>query len=286
MDFSVFIDNGMNPAQIKQMYESENNRRFPNRELEVYITQLNERVHFIENNDREFINNLSNVFSRTSVYRECYKLGLPKLLTTYEVTKPVLWDEFTAYLYGYFVGDGCMHVSRSKNGGQMDIASSDIQIIQDLMKGLNLKKYNVYKKKEYKEVYRIFWTSKEWHQFFLDMGLTVGKSKVDFIPKFPPKEFMNHFIRGVQDSDGYISTYLHRDRLEVTWGLLGGDSFIEELHSFLTKTLEIDITLSRSRKLRQMSISSKKKLKLLYDYLYNDCSICLERKVNKFKEVC
>lgn len=286
MDFSVFIDNGMNPAQIKQMYESENNRRFPNRELEVYITQLNERVHFIENNDREFINNLSSVFSRTSVYRECYKLGLPKLLTTYEVTKPVLWDEFTAYLYGYFVGDGCMHVSRSKNGGQMDIASSDIQIIQDLMKGLNLKKYILCKKDGYKPNYRINWTSKEWYQFFLDMGLIVGKSKVDFIPKFPPIEFMNHFIRGVQDSDGSISTYIHKGRLEVTWYLLGGDSFIEKLHSYLTEKLGITISLTRSRKLRQMSISSKRTLKLLHDYLYDGCNICLERKVNKFKEVC
>lgn len=285
MDFSVFIDNGMNPAQIKQLYESENNRRFPNRELEVYIFQLNERVHFIENNDREFIDELSKVFSRTSVYRECYKLGLPKLITTYEVTKPVMWDEFTAYLYGYFVGDGCMHVARSKNGGQMDIASNDIQIIEDLMKGLNLKKYIECKKEGYKSGFRITWTSKEWYQFFLNQGLMVGKSKVDFLPKLPSKEYLNHFIRGLQDSDGSISTYMHKGRFEFTWYLLGNDLLIDCIHQFMTEELGIKISLTRSRKLRQMSVSSKQTIRVLHEYLYAGSSICLERKLNKFKEI-
>ena len=285
MDFSVFIDNGMNPAQIKQLYESENNRRFPNRELEVYIFQLNERVHFIENNDREFIDELSKVFSRTSVYRECYKLGLPKLITTYEVTKPVMWDEFTAYLYGYFVGDGCMHVARSKNGGQMDIASNDIQIIEDLMKGLNLKKYNIYRKEGYSPTYRIFWTSKEWYEFFLNQGLMVAKSKVDFLPKFPPEEYLNHFIRGIQDSDGCISTYQHKGRLEFIWLLLGGNLLIEEIYRVLTERLNVKLSLSYDRKLRQVSTSSKKTIQVLYDFLYKDSSVVLERKVNKFKEI-
>jgi hypothetical protein len=286
MDFSVFIDNGMSPAQIKEMYEKENNRRFPNRELEVYISQLNERVHFIENQDRDFIDILSSVFSRTSVYRECYKLGLPRLLERYEVIKPVLWDEFTAYLYGYFVGDGCLHVSRSKNGGQMDISSNDKQIMDEFLKRMNLKKLGVCVKKGYDPTYRLLWTSKEWYDFFIGNGLMVGKSKFNFMPKFPPKEFMRHFIRGIQDSDGSISTYQHKGRFEFTWYLLGGELLIDVLREYLMYELNVELSITNSGKLRQTATSSKSTARKLYEYLYNGSTICLERKLNKFKEIC
>lgn len=285
MDYKSLLNKGKSPQEIKNIYIIKYNRRFPNRELNSLMSALNERVHFIENNDREYLRSLSESFSKTSVLREAYKLGLPKLVTTYEVVKPVFWDELTAYVYGYFVGDGCIHQYRGDTGTQMDISSSDYQIILDLKNRLSLGKILTNPKEGYDDNYRICWTSKEWYQFFIKAGLMRGKSKYDLSLKIVPEEpYVRHFIRGLIDSDGTISTYWHKGRFECYLGFLGNYNLVSQVYSILKGIDGVYFSFSASKKQYQISASSMKTLKRMYDYLYEDSTICLERKRIKVEE--
>lgn len=289
MDYSSLIADGLSAQQIKDIYVDAHKGRFPCVELNRYLQALNEKIGFIESANIKEIEHLYSVFSRTSVLRECYNLGMEKRLqiTRYNVRKPVTWDETTAYIYGYFIGDGCLHESRSANGGQMDISSSDEDMILKIRDVLNLGKiHNNSKesKKEYKSTKRIYWTDKDWYSFLLSMGIRTGKSKKDIIYVVPPDEYLWHFIRGLVDSDGTSSVYVHKGRMCYTWCIEGSVSFIEKLYSDVFSKTECKFSLSYDRKLRTICASSIETAIFLHEKLYNNPSIFMERKYNKLKE--
>lgn len=104
---------------------------------------------------------------------------------------------------------------------------------------------------------------------------------------FKSPDLVKHFIRGYWDGDGCIS-YANKAHSIMNIAVLGTEDFLSELK--LQLPLKFDYALGyndKSKNLitRVLSVSGKNGLELLY-YLYENSTIYLTRKFDKYKEYC
>lgn len=121
------------------------------------------------------------------------------------------------------------------------------------------------------------------------LGYSV-KTKRTHIPCIK-KSLLHHFIRGYFDGDGCLSLYVqHIDKWAVCkqeWSITGNKELMNEIKSVLT--LNADVTPSVKMKLYKNSpesasirYSKKTDIQKLYDYLYENATVYLESKHQKF----
>ena len=119
--------------------------------------------------------------------------------------------------------------------------------------------------------------------------LGVVKQKT-FIVKFPtfeqvPENLMNHFLRGYFDGDGYISKDCKA--LEI----IGTEHFAFGFSEVVFSEIQLPISYvgNRNGKFRNGIVSfqynGKNRIEKLYNYLYKDATVFLDRKRNRFLNI-
>lgn len=108
----------------------------------------------------------------------------------------------------------------------------------------------------------------------------------------PEIDHLSHFIRGYFDGDGSLSLYtqkvkdwtIHRQE----WSLTGEPEFIINVQDFLSKALNLSNTKLKKYKRTDKAITLRygkiSDIRSLYDYLYQDASIYMNSKHQKFVE--
>jgi len=117
------------------------------------------------------------------------------------------------------------------------------------------------------------------------LGCVPNKS---LILKFPteeqvPKEFIRDFIRGYFDGDGCI--HINLEKQNIQFNIMGTLEFIEEIQKIFTKKLDIretKIQKKNDNKAYSLQYGSIMSIQKIYRYLYKDCNIYLDRKLEKF----
>lgn len=282
-----FYLQGNSLEETVEYFKSINGRGLKLPEIIELMEVVESKEHFIRKNDFEFVRKVTSLFSsRTTLMRALRSLGLPPQHSAkVSYTKPIIWNEETLYIYGYFIGDGSLHECRSINGGQMDISSSDKQIIDDLSKYLNIPHVMVCHKTGYNDCYRISWTCKEWYELFLKCGIVTGKSNKNIRFWLPEDEkSLCVVLRGLIDSDGSISFYKNKGQYQYTAMFMGNSEFVTYLWSRLKQIVNFSVSLTTNRKLTQLSMSSSDSAKWLLDNVYNTTLLKLNRKYNKLVE--
>ena len=213
------------------------------------------------------------------------KMGRVK--RTVEVVKPVEWDEFTSYLFGLILADGCIHKPRGSRGiGQIDISSSDYEFIKAIASRLKIEHIQVNHKGD-KVCYRIYWTDEQWYRMVVDWGLTPRKSFEPILLRCLPVNY-NHFIRGFFDGDGSAYTHDRKGYKEINISFHGNKLVLEQLISNLPDSIIVNFSKftkdKRRNDLYSVSLSSLRGTRLLYDYMYSDCTVFMERKRNIIEE--
>lgn len=128
------------------------------------------------------------------------------------------------------------------------------------------------------------------------IGLYPNKSlTIDKLPSID-KKLIRHFIRGYFDGDGSIvlshntSYYKAADGIikyiypTYCFMILGTKAFLEEI----IKEAEFNyakIHDTKSEKIKCIKISAKKEFDNIFKYLYDNSTIKLERKYNKWNEI-
>ena len=118
-----------------------------------------------------------------------------------------------------------------------------------------------------------------------EKGCVPNKS---LILKFPnnnilPNNLVRHFIRGYFDGDGCI--HINQETKTISFGLVGTKEFLSEILDIFYNELNIDkkqICKKKNNNAYNISYSSITDIEKIYKYLYKDCNIYLERKLNKF----
>ena len=137
--------------------------------------------------------------------------------------------------------------------------------------------------------YRISIKDKQISKDLIRLGCFQNKS---LILKFPteeqlPNHLIRHFIRGYVDGDGTISISNSKSPQAVL-SIVGTRCFINSYVLFLEKELDIKFGsyLGINGKAFSKTVCGNIKAKKVIDYLYSDINIYLDRKYEKYKEIC
>lgn len=114
--------------------------------------------------------------------------------------------------------------------------------------------------------------------------------KKTFNIKFPttiPDGLLQHFIRGYFDGDGCV--YIENNMLNIS--IIGTIDFLNEIQKILIKKCELNKTIfdnrqpNRKNNIRGLRYGGNIIINRIYCYLYNNATIFLERKKNKFIDI-
>ena len=192
-------------------------------------------------------------------------------------------SEEKAYWLGFIFADGYISSSPLREGVKK-VYQFEISLgIKDIEHLNKFKKFIEFKKDIITDNSRCRFIAANKHLWTTlnELGCTPNKS---LSLKFPniPQNLVKHFIRGYFDGDGCISRHVHNTCVTPHIELLGTKQMLEHvlLHSGISAKYKHDIRHSEET----WSLEWTKDLGIEFiNYLYNDCSIYLNRKYELYQ---
>lgn len=201
------------------------------------------------------------------------------------------YSEQQMYFLGLLLSDG--HIDYSSNSISIKLKDTDRHILEDIAKFIgNDISINTSKEREswiIKNDKKMFFkssstatlrfNSKEFVQYLSCLGITPNKTDTLIVPKELEQDC--HFWRGMIDGDGCI--YQNGNNVQLT--LIGTKDVCIKFKQFcLMYCGNIKSNIRAAGKVYTITITSTKAVKIL-DILYNDCSMYLKRKYDKYINV-
>lgn len=197
----------------------------------------------------------------------------------------VIDTEEKAYWLGFLTADGNLN----KNSIELGLAEIDKSHIEKFKQNLKSEHKIVSKivklnGKEYKS-FRISIKDNQIAKDLIKYGFTNKKSYEAFIPfNSIPDELLRHYFRGLFDGDGSIYSYTisssNKIRNEVSL-VSGSAQMIEDVFNLVKEKTTLEMRYRKSRKLHELRLHNQASIKVFLKWLYEDCTIYLERKHTK-----
>lgn len=189
-------------------------------------------------------------------------------------------DEHKAYWLGFLLADGYV----DNRCVMFCLGKKDIESVKAFKEDLNAEhpiRYN----KDGNPIISI--TCKRLCGTLMNYGFHHDKSHsfdMSKILKVIPEKFENHFIRGMFDGDGSIKYYKY-DYQNVPFYHFGYTG-LKNVCDYVAEKLDLD-TIVQERDTDVFSVKSKNPHKIIeiYNYLYKDATIYMQRKYNTFQEI-
>lgn len=202
--------------------------------------------------------------------------------------------EEKAYWLGFIYADG--YVSSNNNKFELSLKADDIN---------HLEKFNLFIKGSKDKVKinkvkcneticlrcRINLSDEHFRKKLIELGCVPNKSLILQFPDiniFKSENLIKHFIRGYWDGDGCLS-WTDKEHREPAISLLGTEHFLLNTQNNLPLKHLYSLRLANyntnNKVTKTFSISGKNAY-LLTKYLYEDSTIYLDRKYEKYKEYC
>lgn len=194
--------------------------------------------------------------------------------------------EEEAYWLGFFMADG--YVDEVKGELSLCLQYRDKEHVDKFIQFLGSNKSGYYKDNNGHDAYRVDIGSRKLTDNLKKLSCCQAKTYTSKFPSYQkvPKRLMKHFIRGYFDADGCACI----SKNSLSFSIVSANKqFIYRLQDFLVKELKINKTkINESLNSNTNNIlycirnSAYKDLKRIYNYLYSDATIFLERKHQKF----
>lgn len=213
-----------------------------------------------------------------------------------------------AYILGFLYADGCTS-NNTISIVQVEENKDIIYKIRDILGNIPI---NQSKQTNGKIKYSIYIYRKNMVNDLINLGCIPNKSLTLTFPDFINDELLPHFIRGYFDGDGCIwngkrkkvvvkdsrnkTGYRERIIHNVKFTITGNYTFISKLQNILVNKLGLsktklnfskskDVNNNTSSNICTMEYSGRKNSRKLFDFLYKDATIYLDKKFNKFNEI-
>lgn len=183
--------------------------------------------------------------------------------------------EEKAYWLGFIYADG--YISNRDNRFELALSLHDIEHLRKFAKFMGYE--NNIKQDSYR--CRFYIRNKHLWNTLNSYGCTPKKSLTLEFPDeriFKSKDLIRHFIRGYFDGDGCVSYYTYKSVNKLNVSCLGTKSFLENI----IKYAKIKCIIKESRSQAMMFNLSLNKSILFCEYIYNNCSIYLDRKYLRY----
>lgn len=197
--------------------------------------------------------------------------------------------EEKAYWLGFICADGYLNKKKNTLGISLDI--KDIQHLEKFKNSIKSTSHIFTRKSRYshnhketeKCVIEIY--SSKLDKDLRKLGLSETKSTSLKEVLGVPDSLFNHFVRGVYDGDGCVFNYLINNKYNNPgFTIVGTKEFLD----FLQVKLPIKVKLNQDKRVANnytYFIKSKKRFNIMYNYLYYNATLYLERKYNKCQEI-
>lgn len=185
--------------------------------------------------------------------------------------------EDKAYFLGWIIADGNVSINKGQYSLKLHIALKDMELIDKFLKAIDSQ--NTTKIKEgINPSYYVSLTSVHLVKRLIELGVKPKKSGFEVFPNNIPKPLIHHLVRGIFDGDGI--TDIKRKRS----GFVGSRDIVRTI----LQLLDEDLTIFCNSKNKNIFyfLGGKKFSRNLYDYLYNDASVWLERKRHRLETIC
>ena len=248
----------------------------------------------IQREDYNIYNFLGNELEPKEAENNLYKSKYGK----YKVNQnyfEVIDNEWKAYWLGFMYADGTNQIKRNNKKNKMEytakltLSKIDKYHVEKLKNSIQTD--SPIKNKEVKLKGKTFYSStlnicnRKICEDLNNLGCIPNKS---LILKFPtekqvPNYLIRHFIRGYFDGDGCI--HINLEKRNVILSFMGTYDFLNSLKEIFEKELNISkvkIVEREGNKAVCLSYGSIISVEKIYKYLYKDCNIYLQRKLDKF----
>jgi hypothetical protein len=204
--------------------------------------------------------------------------------------------EKKAYWLGFLYADGSINKNKNRNGTGTKGGSVELSLkkedeyhlfnfIQDIEGNIPVKHKIIKLNENVFEASRIFVNSVKMVEDLISHGCMPNKSLTLKFPTTVPEHLLRHFIRGYIDGDGCIFFHVYDEYDAFFVSMLGTYDFLTELKKYLEnngiKCNNVTKTKSRAFELKIYGIDN---LVNLYNFLYDDASVFLGRKMDKFRQ--
>lgn len=231
--------------------------------------------------------------SKSCLYRNLneYKLSIPNYQNELKFDNKVfdkIDTEEKAYWLGFLYADGYVSNGKYNNSVELSLSAKDIDHLKKFKNFLKDKrKIKVSKVAKNFTRGRVLVTNKHFRNQLIKLGCLPNKSLILKFPSdniFHNKDLIIHFIRGYVDGDGCLSN-TKTGRLSIE--IIGTKEFLEGIRKYFPEFKSIRKTRSSEKGLNNFKIScNSNKADTVAKRLYKDATIYLDRKFNKFANLC
>lgn len=201
-------------------------------------------------------------------------------------------SEEKAYWLGFIYADGCITRRKKTDAFEIKLSEKDKSHLEKLKNSLQSEhKIGTYVSSCGYNVGKTYCNLSIASQHLVDSlitkGVTYQKTHTLLFPKNHqvPQSLMNHFIRGYFDGDGSVycleSNGVGAISFTGTKDMLEG--ILNELKQIIPTTSQI--YKYKNKDVYDLKIGGYNYFKQCYEFLYNNATLYLERKKNKFEEI-
>lgn len=192
--------------------------------------------------------------------------------------------EQKAYWLGFVYADGCVYKGSSCNSYrlQINLKHADKYHLESFQKaiGSNYKIQDKNVNGSMSSLLKI--NSTKMCIDLMSLGVLPRKSLTLKPPERLKKQLVRHFIRGYFDGDGSIKK-TGREKVKYSISFVGTHDFLEWTKKELIESnIHVDTRVSKLRNIWALEYQKMELAEKTFHYLYNDSSIHLERKYNRF----
>ena len=184
--------------------------------------------------------------------------------------------EEKAYWLGFLYADGYVNERQI----ELTLKAKDLEHIQKFQAFMHSKHKISYRKDT--NAYRITICSPKIASDLSKLGCCQAKSLILTFPSADqvPKHLVHHFMRGYFDGDGCIAYGQGQYRLSI----LGTSDFLDKYEDYILNILNRTNRNKRRYNGQALSIqyAGTEQVYKIYNFLYQDATVYLERKYNKF----
>lgn len=212
----------------------------------------------------------------------------------------VIDTEEKAYWLGFLTADGCIKDNRSQL--TLKISIKDIEHLEKFNNTLKYSK-NISIESQSKNSFSknklccVIINNKNIYNDLKKLNIYSNKTTCEKMPPAGsiPDKLINHYIRGIFDGDGwfswseYYSKYKNKKYKYYTaeFGIGMGKEILESIKDILERELNVScITIKPIKSIFRYRIRSNKDIFKIMNFLYQDATIFLERKKEKYLEYC
>lgn len=238
--------------------------------------------------------------SQTFIMKTLKKCHISRRTTQSYITKYVPNENFfdsinteeKAYILGFLYADGNNYVKNNNYEVSIKLQLEDLSILEKMRDLISpdsqVKK--VFDKSTYKFYYLFKINSKVLSQQLSNLGCVPAKSLILQFPSWIDLSLQHHFIRGYFDGDGSLYSKKPNKTNYVNWGwqITSTQQFCETVKDIIQE-LDVHCSQSLSRPKTNkitttLSVGGNLQVKKVLDWLYQDATIYLPRKFDKYQE--